>query len=60
MQSVTQEYGAIVDVAMTVGRTTLVARVTRKAVDDLALVPGMRVHALVKAVAIDRRSVGFA
>ena len=57
---VTQEYGAIVDVAMTVGRTTLVARVTRKAVDDLALVPGMRVHALVKAVAIDRRSVGFA
>jgi molybdate transport system ATP-binding protein len=60
VRGVSTEYGAIVDVTLAVGGATLVARVTRKAVDELALAPGMRVHALVKAVAIDRRSVGFA
>jgi molybdate transport system ATP-binding protein len=60
VRGVATEYGAIVDVTLSVGGTTLLARVTRKAVDDLALAPGRRVHALVKAVAIDRRSVGFA
>ena len=54
------EYGAIVDVEMAVGASTLLARVTRKAVEELRIAPGLRVHALVKAVAIDRRSVGFA
>ena len=54
------EYGAIVDVKLTVGSTTLLARVTRKAAEELQLAPGLPVHALVKAVAIDRRSVGFA
>ena len=54
------EYGAIVDVEMTVGGATILARVTRKAVAELGLRPGLGVHALVKAVAIDRRSVGFA
>jgi molybdate transport system ATP-binding protein len=34
------------------------ARVTRLAVQRLALEPGMEVHALVKAVAIDRQSLG--
>jgi molybdate transport system ATP-binding protein len=58
--SLSGEFGAIVDVALRVGGTRLVARVTRKAVDDLALAPGLHVHALVKAVSIDRRSVGFA
>jgi len=54
------EYGAIVDVEMSVGGAMLLARVTRKAVAELGLRPGLGVHALVKAVAIDRRSVGFA
>ena len=54
------EYGAIVDVEMAVGGATILARVTRKAVAELDLRPGLDVHALVKAVAIDRRSVGFA
>jgi molybdate transport system ATP-binding protein len=58
--SVGGEFGAIVDVALTVGATPLAARITRKAADDLALAPGVQVFALVKAVAIDRRSVGFA
>jgi molybdopterin-binding protein len=36
-----------------------VARVTRKSVSILGLAPGKRVYALVKAVAVDRRSVGY-
>jgi molybdate transport system ATP-binding protein len=57
---VAAEFGAIVDVTLRVGATVLVARVTRKAADQLGLGAGQSVHALVKAVAIDRRSVGFA
>jgi molybdate transport system ATP-binding protein len=54
------EFGAIIDVELRVGDTALVARVTRKAVEELGLAPESRVFALVKAVSIDRRSVGFA
>jgi molybdate transport system ATP-binding protein len=55
-----EEFGAIVDVELRVGSTPLTARITRKAATELGLAPGMRVFALVKAVSIDRRSVGFA
>ncbi|HSS29228.1 MAG TPA: molybdenum ABC transporter ATP-binding protein [Usitatibacter sp.] len=58
--SLSGEFGAIVDVRLQVGATPIIARITRKAAQELALVPGARVHALVKAVSIDRRSVGFA
>lgn len=34
------------------------ARIMRRSVDDLELAPGRRVYALVKAVAVDRRSLG--
>jgi molybdate transport system ATP-binding protein len=54
------EYGAIVDVELRVGEIPLIARITRKAASELGIVPGLRLHALVKAVSIDRRSVGFA
>lgn len=54
------EFGALVDVTLAVGAARLSARITRKAVDELGLAPGMRVFALVKAVSIDRHSVGFA
>jgi molybdate transport system ATP-binding protein len=60
VRSVSAEFGAIVDVTLDVGGTTLLARVTRKAADELALAPGLPVHALVKAVSIDRHSTGFA
>jgi molybdate transport system ATP-binding protein len=60
VREISVEYGAIVDVKLSVGSTTLLARVTRKAAEELRLAPGLPVHALVKAVAIDRRSVGFA
>ena len=59
--SVGHQYGAIVDVEVEVGQGThLVARVTRQAAEQLALRPGLPVHAMVKAVSIDRRSAGFA
>jgi molybdate transport system ATP-binding protein len=60
VESVGGEFGAIVDVGVRIGRVSLVARVTRKSVSELGLVPGSRVFALVKAVSIDRRSLGFA
>lgn len=60
VRSLSDEYGAIIDVELQLGTTLLVARVTRKAVDELRLAPGQPLFALVKAVSIDRRSVGFA
>ncbi len=60
VESVGGEFGAIVDVELRVGPTPLVARVTRESVERLAIAPGVKVFALVKAIAIDRRSVGYA
>ncbi len=54
------EFGALVEIAIDVGPTRISARITRKALAELALAPGTRVHALVKAVSIDRHAVGFA
>jgi molybdate transport system ATP-binding protein len=45
------------DVGVDVG-VPLIARITRRSCDRLALAPGKRVYALVKAVAIDRKSLG--
>jgi molybdate transport system ATP-binding protein len=60
VEAVGGEFGAIVDVALRVGPTPLLARVTRESVDRLGIAPGLAVYALVKAIAIDRRSVGYA
>ena len=46
--------------AVALGHNRIVARITRKSVDKLGLAPGKRVYALVKSVAIDRHSVGYA
>ena len=51
---------ASVDVAVAVGSAIVVARITRKSVGVLGLAPGKQVYALVKSVAIDRHSVGYA
>jgi molybdate transport system ATP-binding protein len=50
--------GPVVDVRLDCGGDTLLARVTRRSVATLGLQPGTSVHALVKSVALDRRSVG--
>jgi molybdate transport system ATP-binding protein len=55
-----QGAGASVDVQIDVAGTILLARVTRKSIAALGLAPGRPVYALVKAVAIDRHSVGWA
>ena len=60
VRSVGAEYGAIVEVGLDVGGTLLLARITRKSAVELGLAPGVRAYGLVKAVSIDRRSVGFA
>jgi molybdate transport system ATP-binding protein len=52
--------GAIVEVAVRLGEIDLPARISRQAMDELAIRPGQRVFALVKAIAFDKRSVGFA
>jgi molybdate transport system ATP-binding protein len=60
VESLGSEFGAIVDVQVRIGATPVVARITRESAERLALAPGVKVFALVKAIAIDRRSVGYA
>ena len=52
--------GPIVDVQLAVGGTTLNARITRRSFEKLGIHVGQEVHALVKAVSLDQRSVGYA
>ena len=52
--------GAGVEVRLDAGGAPLAARITRKSAAALGLAPGKRVFALVKAVAVDRVSVGYA
>ena len=54
------ERGASIDVHVGVGGITLIAQITRRSVSALNLAPGKPVYALVKAVALDRHSVGYA
>jgi molybdate transport system ATP-binding protein len=49
--------GPIVEVRLDCGGEPLTARLTRYSVERLALAPGVAVHALVKSVALDRRSL---
>jgi molybdate transport system ATP-binding protein len=58
--AITPEEGPIVDVQLRVGKLPLTARITRRSVHELALSEGQQVYALVKAVSLDRRSVGYA
>ncbi len=51
------EEGAL-EVQLSLGGERLLARVTRRSGEALGLEPGRRVFALIKTVAIDRRSLG--
>ena len=44
----------VVDVTIAVGAVVLRSRITQRAVEQLALAPGLGVHALIKAVSLDR------
>jgi len=50
----------VADVSVDVGNVSVLARITRRSLDQLRLSPGMEVYAMVKSVALDRHSVGFA
>ena len=52
--------GASVDVQLDANGAPLVSRITRKSAATLGIAPGMPVFALIKAVAVDRHSVGYA
>jgi molybdate transport system ATP-binding protein len=49
--------GPIVDVRLDCNGDALLARLTRYSVERLGLVPGAPVFALIKSVALDRRSL---
>lgn len=55
--SVNDTDGADAQVSLSFGGQTILARLTRRSVDELGLVPGRRVFAMVKAVSIDRSSM---
>jgi molybdate transport system ATP-binding protein len=50
-------HGPIVTVRLDCSGDALIARLTRHSIERLALAPGVRVHALIKSVALDRRSL---
>ena len=52
------EKGAQVDLRLDAGGAALWARITRRSLHELGLAPGSQVYALIKAVAIDRYSLG--
>ena len=58
--AISDKHGASAEVQLDVAGMPLLARVTRKSVAALRLAPGQRAYALIKSVAIDRGSVGYA
>jgi len=54
------EPGSSVDVRLDVSGTPIIARITRHSAERLGLEVGKDVWAMVKAVSLDRRSVGYA
>jgi molybdate transport system ATP-binding protein len=55
-----EQSGALVEVRLAVGAATVVARITRRSSRQLGIRAGLDVHAMIKAVSFDRRSVGYA
>lgn len=58
VEAIGSEEGPQVDLRLDAGGAALWARITRRSVAKLDLVPGAAVFALIKAVAIDRTSLG--
>lgn len=52
--TISSAHGPQVDVSVDVGGAVIWSQITRKSLDDLTLQPGVKVFAMVKAVAIDR------
>jgi len=58
--AVSDEEGAVVDVQLRVGGAIVTVRITRRSRNELGIVEGVEVYALIKAVSFDQRSVGYA
>ena len=58
--AMSEEQGAVIDVALDIGPSRLLARITRRSRDELGLAIGVTAYALVKAISLDRRSAGYA
>ncbi len=58
VKDLARDQGPLVDVLLDAGGAPLWARITARACDTLRLEPGRQVYALVKAVAVDRHSLG--
>jgi molybdate transport system ATP-binding protein len=60
VSAIDADSGPIVELQLSVGGAMLLARVTRRSFEQLALRPEQELYALVKAVSFDPRSVGYA
>ena len=58
VEEIGQEEGPLVDIKLKAGEDTLWARLTARSRHELDLTPGTEVYALIKAVALDRHSLG--
>jgi molybdate transport system ATP-binding protein len=59
ISSVDEAEGSSVDVQLDCGGDSVVARVTRKSVEELGLKPGLPVHAIIKSIAFDPEVLGI-
>lgn len=59
VQQIGSQDGAIVDVAIRCGDDSLLARITRRSLNRLALEPGKPCYAMLKSIAVARRDVGI-
>jgi molybdate transport system ATP-binding protein len=60
ISSIDDAEGSSVDVQLDCGGDPVVARVTRKSVEELGLKPGLAVHAIIKSIAFDPEALGVA
>ncbi len=58
VKDLARDQGPLVDVLLDAGGAPIWARITARACEALGLEPGRQVYALVKAVAVDRHSLG--
>jgi molybdate transport system ATP-binding protein len=58
VKDLARDQGPLVDVLLDAGGAPLWARITARACETLQLEPGRQVYALIKAVAVDRHSLG--
>lgn len=57
--AVREEVGPIVDVQLATGDAMLLARITRRSLEELGVREGQTLYALIKAISFDDRSTGY-